>query len=410
MHPSPLFTPTEGISLDTAGLDAASREAIDRQFVLEARTGSSLPVEPLGSFDDLGRWQDAQFTALQQAVEEAFTEAVHELVRPYVDPARRGSTGPLPVVSDLGTVPPPTVAEPGVRQVDLDADADLDDQPTRQIARTAPSRRELRSRQRDRERARVVLARKVATGGVLAVAAISTVAVAGPKMLQRIGSGTSSDTELTLANSLGASAPGASAPAATAPLVAVPAAKATGLATVSDASRGAGAAVVQLMQAQITAEATEQARLKAEADRQKAAATTVSRSSTRTPVASGGGGSAASSSGSASSSSAGGSGKTPDSARAVAKGMLGSYGWSDSQYECLNLLWNRESGWKYTATNRSSGAYGIPQALPGSKMASAGSDWRNNPATQIRWGLNYIGDRYGSPCGAWSHSQSTGWY
>jgi hypothetical protein len=95
--------------------------------------------------------------------------------------------------------------------------------------------------------------------------------------------------------------------------------------------------------------------------------------------------------------------------RAFARLLLAERGWS-SQYDCLNLLYQRESGWNYHATNPSSGAYGIPQALPGSKMASAGADWRTNPATQIRWGLNYIADRYGTPCGAWAHSQATGWY
>jgi len=73
-------------------------------------------------------------------------------------------------------------------------------------------------------------------------------------------------------------------------------------------------------------------------------------------------------------------------------------------------LWNKESGWNYQAQNRSSGAYGIPQALPGSKMSSAGGDWQTNAATQVRWGLGYILGRYGSPCGAWDHSQSVGWY
>ncbi len=98
------------------------------------------------------------------------------------------------------------------------------------------------------------------------------------------------------------------------------------------------------------------------------------------------------------------------SPRDIAAGMLGSFGWGQDQFGCLNSLWNRESGWNTYAQNPSSGAYGIPQALPGSKMASAGSDWRTNPATQIRWGLGYIQARYGSPCGAWSHSQSVGWY
>ena len=94
----------------------------------------------------------------------------------------------------------------------------------------------------------------------------------------------------------------------------------------------------------------------------------------------------------------------------IALAMLSSYGWSSSQFGCLQSLWNRESGWNPTATNPTSGAYGIPQALPGDKMASAGADWQTDPATQIRWGLGYIKQVYGSPCAAWSHEQSTGWY
>ncbi len=90
--------------------------------------------------------------------------------------------------------------------------------------------------------------------------------------------------------------------------------------------------------------------------------------------------------------------------------MLSSYGWGMDQWSCLDSLWQRESNWNHTAMNPSSGAYGIPQSLPGSKMASAGADWQTNPATQIRWGLGYIQGRYGSPCGAWGHSQARGWY
>jgi len=96
------------------------------------------------------------------------------------------------------------------------------------------------------------------------------------------------------------------------------------------------------------------------------------------------------------------------SPRAIARDQLAGRGWSD-QFGCLDNLWTRESGWRTTAGNPS-GAYGIPQALPGSKMASAGADWRTNPATQIRWGLGYIGARYGDPCGAWAHFQNRGWY
>jgi len=98
------------------------------------------------------------------------------------------------------------------------------------------------------------------------------------------------------------------------------------------------------------------------------------------------------------------------SAQRVAEGMLGRYGWSSGQYSCLYPLWERESGWRVTAENPSSGAYGIPQALPGSKMASAGPGWRTDAATQIRWGLGYIRGSYGSPCAAWAHEKAHGWY
>jgi hypothetical protein len=94
----------------------------------------------------------------------------------------------------------------------------------------------------------------------------------------------------------------------------------------------------------------------------------------------------------------------------IAQAMLGSFGWSSSQFSCLDPLWAHESGWSVTAYNAGSGAYGIPQALPGSRMASAGPDWQTNAATQIRWGLEYIKGTYGSPCAAWDHEQATGWY
>jgi hypothetical protein len=91
--------------------------------------------------------------------------------------------------------------------------------------------------------------------------------------------------------------------------------------------------------------------------------------------------------------------------------MTQKYHWSSTaQYQCLVRLWQRESNWLSTSYNRGSGATGIPQAVPGSKMRSSGADWRTNPVTQIRWGLGYIKQVYGSPCGAWSHSQARGWY
>jgi hypothetical protein len=89
--------------------------------------------------------------------------------------------------------------------------------------------------------------------------------------------------------------------------------------------------------------------------------------------------------------------------------MVARRGWSYRHFHCLDRLWTRESGWNHRAHN-SSGAYGIPQALPGGKMRSAGRDWRRNPRTQIKWGLGYIKHRYGSPCGAWRHARASGWY
>lgn len=83
---------------------------------------------------------------------------------------------------------------------------------------------------------------------------------------------------------------------------------------------------------------------------------------------------------------------------------------SSSQYSCLDSVVRHESGWNHRATNPSSGAYGLMQALPGSKMSSAGSDWRTNPVTQIKWGLSYMNARYGSPCGAWNFWLKNRWY
>jgi hypothetical protein len=131
--------------------------------------------------------------------------------------------------------------------------------------------------------------------------------------------------------------------------------------------------------ARAKAEEKAQAKARSSADRRLRATSVASRSSSRDP-------------------------------QSVARLLVADRGWSSSQFSCLVSLWNRESGWSLHAANSSSGAYGIPQALPGSKMASAGPDWRNNAATQIRWGLGYIADRYGTPCGAWGHSQATGWY
>lgn len=100
----------------------------------------------------------------------------------------------------------------------------------------------------------------------------------------------------------------------------------------------------------------------------------------------------------------------PGTAQAIAYDMVMARGWGQGEFDCLVALWNKESHWNVYAHNTRSGAYGIPQALPGDKMATAGADWATNPTTQITWGLGYIGGRYGTPCGAWGHSQAKGWY
>jgi hypothetical protein len=96
--------------------------------------------------------------------------------------------------------------------------------------------------------------------------------------------------------------------------------------------------------------------------------------------------------------------------RTLARALMPLYGLSTSQFDCLDRIWTQESGWNVYADNPNSSAYGIPQALPGSKMSSAGPDWQNNAETQIRWGLNYIKERYGSACAAYSFKQARGWY
>lgn len=96
--------------------------------------------------------------------------------------------------------------------------------------------------------------------------------------------------------------------------------------------------------------------------------------------------------------------------REVGRMLLAEFGFGADQFSCLDSLWTKESGWRVDADNPTSSAYGIPQSLPGSKMASAGDDWETNPVTQIRWGLGYIEDRYGTPCSAWAHSQANNWY
>ena len=103
--------------------------------------------------------------------------------------------------------------------------------------------------------------------------------------------------------------------------------------------------------------------------------------------------------------------RTPTGAKRVAQSIMKSkYNWGSSQFICLNRLWTKESNWRYQARNSYSGAHGIAQALPASKMESISTDWRTNPVTQIQWGLKYISSRYSTPCKAWASSKRHGYY
>jgi hypothetical protein len=103
--------------------------------------------------------------------------------------------------------------------------------------------------------------------------------------------------------------------------------------------------------------------------------------------------------------------RTPEGAREVAKALMAEkYGWGDKQFWCLDGLWTKESRWNYRSSNKRTGAHGIPQALPATKMEVIGTDWRTNPVTQISWGLHYIDVRYETPCGSFAKFKRTNWY
>ena len=103
--------------------------------------------------------------------------------------------------------------------------------------------------------------------------------------------------------------------------------------------------------------------------------------------------------------------RSPEGAREVAKALMAEkYGWGEKQYACLDGLWTKESRWNYRSSNKRTGAHGIPQALPATKMEVVGTDWRTNPVTQISWGLRYIDIRYDTPCKAWAKFKRSNYY
>ncbi|WP_144754670.1 hypothetical protein [Curtobacterium pusillum] len=189
-------------------------------------------------------------------------------------------------------------------------------------------------------------------------------------------------------------------------------AEAVAKAAVADTQEHSDELYAQLASLKDTTATTEQryqlgvqvAAQKAEQQRKRQAAADAAAANTAVPATSGGSGS--------SYPSTSGVVVDPAAAQAYARSAIGSYGWGSDQFSCLVSLWTQESGWRANALNVSSGAYGIPQSLPANKMAVAGADWRTNAATQINWGLAYIHDAYGSPCGAWSHEMSVNphWY
>jgi hypothetical protein len=102
--------------------------------------------------------------------------------------------------------------------------------------------------------------------------------------------------------------------------------------------------------------------------------------------------------------------RKPKNIKKYTLSLMKTYGWNSVQYSCLYSLWKKESNWHWYSYNKSSGAYGIPQATPGRKMRHAGKDWKTNPFTQIKWGLSYIKRNHGTPCNAWQHSKVHNWY
>lgn len=307
-----------------------------------------------------------------------------ELARPFVNESAVSDW------SDLEDVPPPVSVDVFQRAVRaglalddpeglkaLDRAADVGSTTSRRAAR---SRREVRARERALTSTRSVTARRLAKGGVLAITALGVVSGATPQGLEAFGISKDSAASRNTIDFATALAPDVSAPVLTETQL-----DRLGQTTLAGHLQGelAEAQVADVVHAGIQAGGA-MAELAKEQDQRVLAEREAARQRAIRDVI--------------------------NNPQAYAKMLAAERGWNSTQFQCLVSLWNRESHWNYRAQNASSGAYGIAQALPGSKMNTVGADWRTNPVTQIKWGLNYISERYGTPCGAWSHSQATGWY
>jgi hypothetical protein len=400
----PVGKPLSGDALGVNGLVPSPRPAAERLAAGRRRpatTGSRvLPPPPVVAGPPTGALRMSEVAEALAATGPILVGAqdptpTGELVRPFVTETGLGDW------ASVDAVPPPVSVDVFQRSVRAglkrDAIATRTDgrvqerdpvtppNPWAASASQVPTRRQLRAKEKAFSSTRAVTARRIAKGGVLAVTALGVVATVSPQALHALGLAGQSGPLTRGATDLSAALPPSqqrsAQPLAHSALqdqlsqrlsqrlklrleIADQAAD-----DATHAALGAGAALIDLAKAHDAAVSA----------RQQAAVARVARDVARDP-------------------------------QSYAAQVVADHGWSVGEFQCLGQLWTRESNWNYQASNSSSGAYGIAQALPGSKMASIASDWQTNPVTQIKWGINYITERYGTPCGAWAHSQANGWY
>jgi hypothetical protein len=364
----PLVTglPLSGPVADHVRADLASLPVMNR---IDDPTPTGELARPFVNETSLAEWVTLDDVPPPVSV-DVFQKAVRAGLTPEVAAAAIAASpnGELPVLRAAETTDAPEAT--GKAAVEAD---------------TSAARRRTRREQRARERAlcslRGVTARRLAKGGVLAITALGVVSSANPQTLGALG--LDSD---TLANSQGVmDFAGALAPRLTPPVLSPEAlaqrqmtqrARSLRHEMNDEAADNAANASTMAGQTLLSLAFQQDAALES---RREAARRAAARDAIRDP-------------------------------RKYAAILVQERGWSAGQFQCLDRLWTRESNWNYRASNPSTGAGGIAQALPANKQASVGADYRTNPITQIKWGLNYIESRYGSPCGAWAHSQGYGWY